>query len=84
MSDRDAGDVSFESWVRDFGAVVDAVGLDRFSVRDAAVPLEEGRLLAQMIPRARFLQLNSPNHFLLREEPARAVLVEALEAFLPP
>ena len=51
--------------------------------RDAAVPVEEGRLLAQLIPGARFLQLSSPNHFLLRDEPARATLVEALHAFLP-
>ena len=52
--------------------------------RDAAVPLEEGRLLAQIIPGARFLQLDSPNHFLLAEEPARARLVQALHEFLPP
>ena len=32
MSDRDVSDLSFETWVRDFGAVVDAVGLDRFSL----------------------------------------------------
>lgn len=36
--------------------------------RDAVVPVEEGRLLAKIIPGARFLQLNSPNHFLLPEE----------------
>jgi pimeloyl-ACP methyl ester carboxylesterase/DNA-binding CsgD family transcriptional regulator len=52
--------------------------------RDAAVPVEEGRLLAQVIPGARFLQLDSPNHFLLREERAWEVLEEALHAFLPP
>jgi hypothetical protein len=52
--------------------------------RDAAVPVEEGRLLAQIIPGARFLQLDSPNHFLFPEEPAWGTLVEALHAFLPP
>jgi len=51
--------------------------------RDAAVPVEEGRLLAQVIPGARYLQLESPNHFMLAEEPAWARLVEALHAFLP-
>lgn len=51
--------------------------------RDAAVPLDEGRLLAQIIPGARFLQLDSPNHFMLPQEPAWALLVEALHAFLP-
>lgn len=52
--------------------------------RDAAVPLEEGRLLAQIIPGARFLPLDSSNHFLLAREPAWATLVENLYAFLPP
>jgi DNA-binding CsgD family transcriptional regulator len=52
--------------------------------RDAAVPVEEGRLLAQTIPGARYLQLDSANHFLLPEEPAWATLVEELHAFLPP
>jgi DNA-binding CsgD family transcriptional regulator len=51
--------------------------------RDAAVPVEERRLLAQIIPGARFLQLDSPNHFLLPEESAWATRVEALHAFLP-
>ncbi len=51
--------------------------------RDAAVPVAEGRLLAQIIPGARYLQLDSANHFPLAEEPAWAALVEALYAFLP-
>lgn len=32
LSDHDAADVSLESWVRDLGAVVDAEGLERFSL----------------------------------------------------
>jgi pimeloyl-ACP methyl ester carboxylesterase len=32
LSDHDAADVSLESWVRDLGAVVDAAGLERFSL----------------------------------------------------
>lgn len=51
--------------------------------RDAVAPLEEGRLLAQIIPGARFLQLDSPNHFMLREEPAWTTFVEELYSFLP-
>ena len=54
------------------------------SDRDAAVPVEEGRLLAQIIPGARYLQLASANHFMLEHEPAWAAFVEALHAFLPP
>ena len=51
--------------------------------RDAVAPFEEGRLLAQLIPNARFLQLASPNHFMLRDEQAWKTFVEELHAFLP-
>jgi len=51
--------------------------------RDAVVPVEEGQLLAQLIPGARFLLLDSPNHFMLPEEPAWAAFGTALRAFLP-
>jgi len=37
---------------------------------DAAIPFEEGRLLATLIPGARFVPLNSKNHVLLETEPA--------------
>jgi pimeloyl-ACP methyl ester carboxylesterase/DNA-binding CsgD family transcriptional regulator len=51
--------------------------------RDAVVPLEEGRLLAQIIPNARFLELDSTNHFMLADEPAWKRLVAEFYAFLP-
>ena len=51
--------------------------------RDAVTPFEEGRLLAQLIPGASFLQLDSSNHFMLRHEPAWTTFVEQLHAFLP-
>ncbi len=51
--------------------------------RDAVTPFEEGRLLAQLVPGASFVQLNSPNHFMLPGEPAWTTLVEQLYAFLP-
>lgn len=50
---------------------------------DAVVPLEEGRLLAREIPDARFLVLDSRNHFMLPKERAWAQLLEELDAFLP-
>lgn len=50
---------------------------------DAVVPLEEGRILAREIPGARFMALDSRNHFMLPKEPAWAELVDALAAFLP-
>lgn len=51
--------------------------------RDAVTPFEEGRLLAQLIPNASFLQLDSSNHFMLPHEPAWKTFVEQLHAFLP-
>jgi len=38
--------------------------------RDAAVPFESGRHFATAIPQARFVELDSANHILLRDEPA--------------
>ena len=49
---------------------------------DPLVPIEEGRLLAGLIPGARFVQLSSNNHMLLPEEPAWNRLVTEIEGFL--
>ena len=38
-------------------------------VRDAREPFDEGRLIATMIPGARFVPLESNNHLLLESEP---------------
>jgi pimeloyl-ACP methyl ester carboxylesterase/DNA-binding CsgD family transcriptional regulator len=51
--------------------------------RDAVVPLEEGRLLARSIAGARYLELDSPNHFMRSDEAAWSEFVDALHAFLP-
>jgi DNA-binding NarL/FixJ family response regulator len=50
--------------------------------KDKAVHVEEGRRLASLIPGARFVELDSPNHMLLPEEPAWARLVEEVQGFL--
>ncbi len=50
--------------------------------KDKAAHVEEGRRLASLIPNARFIELDSPNHMLLPEEPAWARLVEEARAFL--
>ncbi len=52
----------------------------RAATREAAA---EGRLLAQTIPRARFLELDSANHFMRPDEPAWQRFLEALHGFLP-
>jgi len=51
--------------------------------RDAVAPVEEGRFLAQTIPNAIFLELDTPNHLMLPGEPAWQVFVEAMREFLP-
>jgi pimeloyl-ACP methyl ester carboxylesterase len=49
---------------------------------DALAPFSEGRLLASLIPGARFVALDSPNHILLAEEPAWDQFRDELHAFL--
>ena len=49
---------------------------------DALVPFSEGRLLATLIPGARFTPLESRNHVLLADEPAWAQFRAELHAFL--
>jgi pimeloyl-ACP methyl ester carboxylesterase/DNA-binding CsgD family transcriptional regulator len=53
------------------------------AVSDAAVPFEEGRMLATLIPGARFVSLDSQNHLLLESEPAWQRFLEEMQAFLP-
>jgi pimeloyl-ACP methyl ester carboxylesterase/DNA-binding CsgD family transcriptional regulator len=50
---------------------------------DVRVPFEEGRLMASLIPGARFVPLESSNHLLLEDEPAWRRWVEEIHAFLP-
>lgn len=50
--------------------------------RDAVVPIDEGRLLASLIPDCRFVTLDSENHMPLAEEPAWPRLVAEVKAFL--
>jgi pimeloyl-ACP methyl ester carboxylesterase/DNA-binding CsgD family transcriptional regulator len=50
--------------------------------RDCAVPLAEGRLLANLIPDSRFVQLESQNHMPLLDEPAWPRLVSEVRSFL--
>lgn len=52
------------------------------SRQDAAVPMEEGRLLAALIPDARFVSLESRNHILLEQEPAWGRFLTELRSFL--
>jgi pimeloyl-ACP methyl ester carboxylesterase/DNA-binding CsgD family transcriptional regulator len=49
---------------------------------DANVPFDEGRLLASLIPGARFVPLNSRNHILLEDELAWSRFLAEVHAFL--
>ncbi len=49
---------------------------------DAVVPIDQGRLLASLIPDCRFVQLDSKNHMPLADEPAWPRLVAEIGAFL--
>ena len=49
---------------------------------DRAIPYEEGRRLAALIPDARFVTLESDNHILQEGEPAWEVFLSELRAFL--
>jgi pimeloyl-ACP methyl ester carboxylesterase len=49
---------------------------------DRVVPVEEGRLLAALIPDARLVVLDSANHILLADEPAWEQFLSELETFL--
>lgn len=49
---------------------------------DHRPPFEQGGLLAELIPGARFVPLDGCNHILLEDEPAWPVFVAEVEAFL--
>jgi DNA-binding NarL/FixJ family response regulator len=52
------------------------------SERDAVMPIDQGRLLASLIPNCRFVSLDSENHMPLAGEPAWLRLVGEVRAFL--
>jgi len=49
---------------------------------DAAVPFDQGRRLAALIPGARFVSLESQNHILLEDEPAWPRFLDEVRRFL--
>jgi pimeloyl-ACP methyl ester carboxylesterase/DNA-binding CsgD family transcriptional regulator len=68
--------------VREAARAVRCPTLIVHALGDLRVPFEEGRLLASLIPAARFLPLDSPNHLLLEGEPAWRQFLEAIDGFL--
>lgn len=68
--------------VRDLAPKVAAPTLVLHSRQDASIPLEEGRLLASMVPGSRFVQLESRNHILVEQEPAWSRFLAEIRNFL--
>jgi pimeloyl-ACP methyl ester carboxylesterase len=68
--------------VRQAAAQVTAPTLVMHTTGDLRVPFAEGRLLASLIPRSRFVSLDSPNHIVLETEPAWPRLIRAVREFL--
>ncbi|HSJ07642.1 MAG TPA: alpha/beta fold hydrolase [Longimicrobiales bacterium] len=68
--------------VRDDARRVRAPTLVLHATGDAAVPFDEGRRLAALIPGARFVPLEGRNHILLASEPAWQRFVEETTGFL--
>ncbi len=68
--------------VRELAAEVRARTLIIHARDDRVVPVEEGRLLAELIPDARLILLESSNHILLADEPAWDYFVSEFHAFL--
>src|SRR5215467_6967081 len=50
---------------------------------DGRIPFEQGRALATLIPGARFVALDSRNHWVVDTEPAWARFTAEIEGFLP-
>ncbi len=68
--------------IRDSAARVRCPTLVMHARYDLRVPFEEGRLLAKLIPGARFLPLESHNHVLTAQEPAWPLFISSLRQFL--
>jgi pimeloyl-ACP methyl ester carboxylesterase/DNA-binding CsgD family transcriptional regulator len=68
--------------VRDAARNIKCPVLILHSDRDAVMPIDQGRLLASLIPESRFVQLDSENHMPLSNEPAWPRLVDEVRTFL--
>jgi pimeloyl-ACP methyl ester carboxylesterase len=68
--------------VRDLAPQITVPTLVLHSREDEAVPFDEGRLLASLIPKAQFVTLESKNHLLTEQEAAWPKFVAAVRGFL--
>jgi pimeloyl-ACP methyl ester carboxylesterase/DNA-binding winged helix-turn-helix (wHTH) protein len=68
--------------VREYAPRVRAPTLVLHATGDAVVPFEQGRMLAGLIPGARFVPLEGRNHVILECEPAWPRFLEEVRGFL--
>jgi pimeloyl-ACP methyl ester carboxylesterase/DNA-binding CsgD family transcriptional regulator len=68
--------------VTDLAAQVQAPTLVLHARDDAVVPFAEGRLIAGLVPGARFVPLDGHSHILLEDEPAWPAFLEEVHDFL--
>ena len=68
--------------VRDAAREIKCPVLIVHAERDAVVPIEQGRVIASMVPNGRFVQVDSENHMPLAEEPAWPRILGEIQAFL--
>jgi pimeloyl-ACP methyl ester carboxylesterase/DNA-binding winged helix-turn-helix (wHTH) protein len=68
--------------VTDLASRVRAPTLVLHATGDGVVPFDEGRLVAALVPDARFVPLESRNHILLEDEPAWPRFVDEVGRFL--
>jgi len=68
--------------VRPLAPELDIPALVLHGSADLRVPFDEGRLLASLLPGARFVPLESRNHLLLESEPAWARFLHEVRTFL--
>jgi len=73
----------FEIDVRDAAPKIRCPTLLFHAEEDPCFPFEEGRLLASLIPNARFVPLASKNHLPFETEPAWPAFLAEFRAFLP-
>jgi pimeloyl-ACP methyl ester carboxylesterase/DNA-binding winged helix-turn-helix (wHTH) protein len=68
--------------VTNLAPLVRAPAIVLHATGDGAVPFDQGRSLAALIPGARFVPLESRNHIMLRDEPAWTRFVDEVRRFL--
>jgi pimeloyl-ACP methyl ester carboxylesterase/DNA-binding CsgD family transcriptional regulator len=74
--------VSFSTNVVDKASRLKVPTLVLHALQDAVVPFSEGRLIASLIPGARFVPLEGQNHVMLEDEPAWGRFLAEVRSFL--